>query len=147
MARISRWAVAILLCCFVVEVFTGFAYRMNAMWKEPHLWGGHALSQGALAALILSVATLVQRAAGLRRWGLLWRALAPFLAVALAYHTAFTGYLGPWRNPDLSTENVVRFRFLHQFTEPVLLAALLVWWWFLFRRLDKLPERRTGVDE
>lgn len=142
-----RWAVAILLFYFVVEVFTGFAYRVNATWKELHLWGGHTLSQAALALFILSVATLVQQALRRRRWRLLWWALIPFLAVALAYHTAFTGYLGPWRNPGLSTENVVRFRVIHQFTEPVLLAALLVLWWFAFRRLDKEPERLTGVDK
>lgn len=140
LARVTRWAVTVLLGCFMVEAFTGCAYRVNDAWKEEHLWGGHTLAQATLAVFVISVVTLVQRARSLRRWGHLWRALVPFLAALLAYHTAFTGYLGPRGNPDLSAEDVVRFRFFHQLAEPALLAVLLVWWWFLIRRLDKLPE-------
>jgi hypothetical protein len=144
LARIARWTVLLLLFMCLLEIFAGCAYRGSPAWKEWHLWGGHSLAQATLVVFVITLVALIQLSMLLRSWRPLWRALVPVLAVVLAYHTSFTGYLGPWRNPGLDNETIVRFRVIHQFMEPVLLASLLVGWWFLVRRLDSLPEHLTG---
>jgi hypothetical protein len=105
---------------------------------QVHRWTAHGLV--ILLWLCLPFAIVVLLVQKLRQlpFASIGQALALLFCLPVSLVTAFTGYLGPFQNPDLDEATRNRFNVLHMVVLPSILAALFVSWFFIFR-----PRRKT----
>lgn len=142
-ARTLAGLVAMVLLCVAVA---GWSLSGEAT-AVTHRWAGHALLIVVWLSVPFGVGVSLQRNFRQRPIVAIAQSLGFFALLGAVMLASFTGYLGPTRTAYVDGATYNRFKVLHLFVLPGIIAILTLGWCWAFRPCNDDFTNRGGQDQ